>query len=177
MASLSDALAYLVLHVSGEEGISVSRLSKLLYLADWRAEITQRSRPSRVEWAHGVQGPWSKEIQNLVRKDNKHFSFSEETAGRGKKTMVHLAADCPSPILSPEEQQVLDFVIDRAGLLSWADFTSLVYSTYPVVKTVPQSALDLRVLASEYLKELSTQNKVVEPYPPKSVDSHQTFDE
>jgi hypothetical protein len=66
------------------------------------------------------------------------------------KEIIRVKDNVPDPDILADERKVLDFIIEKTARKTWADFITLVYSTYPIITQIRFSDLDLVTLAQEY---------------------------
>lgn len=145
-----QALAYIVSHYPYPSDLSKARLTKLLYLADWRMAIQSGRQITDVQWYYNHYGPYVREVEDMIRaSDEFELSPGVTPFGNSKET-VQLLGVMDWPDLTPDQIAAIDHVIDQTKNLNFTGFLNLVYSTYPVRKTIKYSYLDLSDLAREY---------------------------
>lgn len=150
MASLHDAMVYLAREYPYKSELSKARLTKMLYLADWRAAITRRRQITPLEWVFNHYGPYLPDVVEQAR-TNPDFEVRDEFTMYGSpKEVVALANPAAEERLEPWEKESLDHVIEQTKDLNWSQFIELVYSTYPILSQDRYATLDLLQLASEY---------------------------
>lgn len=150
MASLHDAMVYLAREYPYKSELSKARLTKMLYLADWRAAITNSRQITSLEWVFNHYGPY---LPDVVQEARTHPDFevrNEHTMYGSPKEVVALANPTATVDLAPWEKSALDHVIEQTKDLNWSQFIELVYSTYPIVSQDRYATLDLIELAGEY---------------------------
>jgi antitoxin SocA-like protein len=151
MASLKDAVAYLLLAYPNKADLSNGRVTKLVYLSDWRHVLVTGKQITSVEWVFDNFGPFVWDVMDTARAHPELFEINETETflGSPKRVLRCINLDY-RPRLSESEQAAIDHVIKATHTLSWEAFIKLVYSTYPVVASDRYSVLDLEVLAREY---------------------------
>lgn len=148
--SLRDAMIYLCKHYPHSHELSRGRLTKLVYLADWRSAIERGSQLTRTRWIFNHYGPYVHDVIDLAREDEAFTIESTRNAYGSSKEVVQAVGDAGYPTLTDGDKRILDFVIDSTKSKFWGDFINLVYSTYPVVTQDKYSELNLVELAKEY---------------------------
>ncbi len=148
--SLRDAMVYLCKHYPHPDELSKGRLTKLIYLADWRSAIEDGVQLTDTRWIFNHYGPYVHDIVDLAREDGAFTVEVTRNAFGSSKEVIRAASDAGYPSLTHKEKRILDFVIDSTKAKFWGDFINLVYSTYPVVTQDRYSELDLVKLAGEY---------------------------
>jgi hypothetical protein len=130
--------------------LSKARVTKMIYLADWRSALT-RGRPiTDITWTFNHYGPYVSDVVDLARRDPAFEVLLAENFYGSPMELVRLSQDDEPDTLTAEERQILDHVIEETAKLYWNDFIALVYSTYPVRTQPRYSDLDLVRLAKEY---------------------------
>lgn len=152
MTELKSVVRYLCKHYPHKNELSKARLTKMVYLADWRCALRTGDQLTNIHWKYNHYGPYVPDVVDQTR-DDPEFSIDTETTpyGNTKELVTYRGDDDGS--LDPNEYAYLDFVIDKTKSLSWDGFIKLVYSTYPIVVSDKQDDLDLPALARRYSEE------------------------
>jgi hypothetical protein len=153
MAKLKDVMAYLLLNCPDESDLSNARVTKLVYLSDWRHAITQKSQITDIRWYFDNFGPFVWDIKDTAEANPSLFLTRDSLTALGNpKLLLSIKRTDYDPMISEVEKRSIDHVIDKTKDLSWREFLRLVYSTYPIVTSSKYSELDLVEKADEYLK-------------------------
>jgi Protein of unknown function (DUF4065) len=151
MAQLRDVMAYFCIRYPFKEELSKARLTKMVYLADWRSAITRGRQLTDVEWEFSHHGPYVKDVIDLARRDSGFKVSRTENAYGDFKEVISVKAHVVNfPSLTVDDQRTLDYVIQTTSPKYWEQFMKLVYSTYPIVSRPRFAKLDLVKLAEEY---------------------------
>lgn len=153
MAELKDVIAYFCQHYPFTKELSKARLTKMVYLADWRSAVTRGSQVTGIVWQFNHFGPYVDDVVELARHDPAFRIDKGQTMYGDEKELVQLVAPLPVASLTNEDRAILDFVIDSTKNKYWDAFIRLVYSTYPIVSQPRFATLDLVALAKRYLAE------------------------
>lgn len=151
MANLRDAVAYVCDKYPYKNDLSKSRLTKLIYLADWKMSLDTGTQITPTRWYFNHFGPYVADIENLARTDDAFLIEQSANYYGRQKEIVRLRTQFV-PTLSPVEMAAADFAIEKTKNLGWDSFIKLVYSTYPVLTESKYEFLDLPKLAKEYKK-------------------------
>ena len=149
MSTLKQVMIYIVNSYKHTKSISVSRLSKTVYLADWQAALKLDRQLTNISWDMRFSGPFAREIESILTADD---DFQMQ-GGKNSVTKVQqiAAANDDTPVeLSPSELRVLDKVLRDTAQLNWNDFLNYVYATYPVKIQQRTTIIDLVAVAKEY---------------------------
>lgn len=155
MTELLPILKYLHINYSDaccECSVSMSRLVKMLYLADWKSAIDHGEPLTSVQWWIDDCGPNTNEVLNCLKDNPEHFllDFSLDEHGNIKVSVALCNTEDSIDTLSEDCRNTLDFVLSTMSRLSWTEVTRLVISTYPMITQATGSDLDLAALAKEH---------------------------
>ncbi len=156
MAILKDVVAYLCDKYPHKHELSKARLTKLVYLADWRSAITRESQLTNIDWTFNHYGPYVGDVVELTRSDADFEVKSGTTMYGDEKEVITVREDLEYPSLTADDRELLDFVIESTRKKYWAAFIRLVYSTYPIVSKPRFERLNLVELAKEYKEKEAT---------------------
>jgi len=134
------------------DDLSKTRLTKLVYLADWMSANLHGRQLTKIRWYFDHYGPYVPDVYEAVVSD--HALRIQKTIspfGNPKEVIAMNHARLNPPIhLALEDQKILDEVIEKTQNLSWNRFIEYVYSTYPVESQERYSYLDLVNLSKEF---------------------------
>lgn len=150
MATLHDVIVYLVDRYPYKDELSNARVTKMVYLADWRAAIQNREQITTVKWEFNHYGPWVPDVIETAKSDPDLEVYTGETMYGSPKKLIRTTSDAAVSHLRLWESAALDHVIEQTKDLNWSQFIELVYSTYPIVSKSRYSDLDLVALAADY---------------------------
>jgi hypothetical protein len=149
MTALRDIVAYLLKNYPHKEELSNARLTKMVYLADWRAALKLGRQLTEIDWKFNNYGPYVHDVSDLAE-DDPTFEKKYMLNFYGQpKELITLRTDY-HPAIPNEEKEVLDHVISKTSPKMWDGFIQLVYSTYPIRTQPRYSALNLVKLAEDY---------------------------
>jgi hypothetical protein len=159
MTELKDVLAYLLKKYPHKQHLSDARVTKMVYLADWRHSLTQGDQVTDIKWMYNHYGPYVKKVSKAVRNgDIFELDETKNYYGDRKKSFQIKEPDY-EPSIGTSEKAAIDHIIEETKDLNWDDFVKLVYSTYPIVDSEKYEDLDLPSLAIEY-KDSGIREKV-----------------
>ena len=132
--------------------MSDARLTKIIYLVDWKYALERNQELTGLEWIFNHYGPYVPDVVECA-KECPEISIEHGVNFYGTpKTIVKAANDTPIPELDSDVTAILDLTIDKVSRRSWDQFIQLVYSTYPVLTQPRYSTLDL-VLSHENIEK------------------------
>lgn len=148
---ISNLIKYVLKNYPYKSELSASRLTKMLYLADWKSAIEQSRQLTDAKWHFNHYGPYVDNFINIAKEDEDIKVVSTQTMFGGNKQQIELSGNFKGNIdLEDSDKQILDFVISSTKAKNYEEFIKLVYSTYPVVSSSRYSDLDLVKMAKEY---------------------------
>lgn len=157
MPKLDDVMAYFCTHYPHKDELSKARLTKMVFLADWKMVLTAKKQITPLVWTFNHYGPYLEEVKTTALAHPDRFTVSNTTNmyGYPKEVIGLVREESVSDSLSRTEIDALDHVIDQTKDLTWAPFIKLVYSTYPIATQPRHTNLDLVGLGKKYERELA----------------------
>ena len=153
MAELQEVMAYLCDKYPIKSELSKARLTKMIYLGDWRMALTEKRQITNLVWIFNHYGPYLKDVPNEAER-NPRFEIRHDTNFYGStKEIIRLRMEPKAYKLLRSERAALDHVIEQTKPLTWQPFINLVYSTYPIATQPRYQELDLVALAKSYRKQ------------------------
>jgi hypothetical protein len=151
MANLKDIMVYIIKKYPLKSDLSNAKLTKMIYLADWRHAITYGRQISGIKWYFDNYGPFVWDIKDQALNDSELFIVEEVLNAYGSpKVIISMKEIQYEPEISNEEANSIDHVIETTKKLNWDQFIRLVYSTYPIISSEKYTYLDLSTKAKEY---------------------------
>lgn len=144
MAKISDVAAYLCDHYPHKSELSKTRLTKLVYLGDWKAAQKLGRQITGIKWYFHNYGPYVPDVVEGVKSDPRFDVTTSVNHYGDSKMEISLVEGSKSSVgLSKEEQAILDEVIAETSPLYWNAFIKHVYETPPIEKSNRYRSLDL----------------------------------
>jgi len=154
-----NIIKYLLKEYPHKAELSASRLTKMIYLMDWKSSIDNGAQITNAKWHFDHYGPYVDDFVRLAREDKGISIESASNFYGGKKQLFKLSDTFDGKVeITPEQKKIADFVIDATKQKNYEDFIQLVYSTYPVISSDRYTDLDLVIMANKY-KEILGQKK------------------
>lgn len=151
MSKLADAIVYFCENYPHKHELSKARLTKMIYLADWRSSIEHQRQLTDLTWVFNHYGPYLDDVVDTARHTpGVTVSSTQNMYGSPKVIVERDSGPLPPSKLTKADKAILDGVIKQTEALYWNDFIKLVYSTYPIVTQPRYQDLDLPALASAY---------------------------
>ena len=157
MTELVDVISYLVQNYPHKSELSKARLTKMVYLSDWKFSVDNNKQMTQLNWFFDNYGPFVWDVIDAINESPNLFTVEETKNSFGaEKSLIILKNQNHNPKISASEKQVLDFVIESTKRLNWNEFINLVYSTYPILTSKRYTNLNLPNLAVEYKKKIKS---------------------
>lgn len=153
MADLRDVMAYLCEHYPHKEELSKARLTKMVYLADWKSAIDQDRPMTEITWVFNHYGPYVDDVVQEAEEDPAFVVKGTQNIYGDPKSIIECEGSREYPSLSNEDKRILDSIIESSKKKTWNEFIRLVYSTYPVMTQDRFSEFDLVDLARRYAND------------------------
>lgn len=147
MARLQDVLTYLFKNLGDRNDLNPRRMTRILYLLDWKAAIELGSQITDVKWKIVDFEPTIdlNSVKDLVYYvEHKDQSFIMEFLDFFNKLSRE------EQRLSREEQSIINFVVSITAKKKDEELAHLVYSTFPAFTQDETDKIDLPDLAKKY---------------------------
>lgn len=150
MAKIKDVAAYICAKYPHKDELSKARVTKLVYLADWKSAQKKKKQLTKIEWYFHNYGPYVDAVIDSALKDSRFNIVSTSTMYGDSKTLLTIKSDANfEKGLSEEERKIIDSVISDTKNLYWDSFIKHVYDTYPIRVTDRHKTLNLVALAKQ----------------------------
>lgn len=151
MATVRDAVAYLIANYPHKDELSKARLTKMVYLADWKAALDHGKQITDIDWRFHHFGPYVDDVYRVAQEDPAFSVKSERNFYGNLKERIELINPPQTLVdLHQWEKDILMHVINQTKPLNWDSFIKLVYSTYPILSGTRGGKLNLIEAARAY---------------------------
>jgi hypothetical protein len=165
-AIVEDMTAYICERYPHRQELSDGRVTKMIYLADWKSALERHQQITNIQWTFNNYGPY---VDDVIRTVSAAPAFEvmlgTNVFGRPKKTIqLREGYHYREGSLGREATEILDFVINTTKGLYWQGFIDLVYATYPIATQPRHTKLDLIALAreySDYMRQFESEQQVL----------------
>ena len=162
MVNLIDIISYILKFYPYKNELSNARLTKMIYLMDWRFAFDHGKQITNIKWYYDNYGHFDHDIKNAINYKEKIKKIIMYTIYGNKKTLFSLKNnDIKFDNLSEDIISTINIIIEKTKNLSWEQFINFIYSTYPIVTSERYTFLDLVKKAEEYKKELEEEKKQI----------------
>lgn len=159
---LAQAVGYICNNYPHKEELSNARVTKMIYLADWRSSVQYGRQITEIEWTFNHYGPYVDDVIDVAYMVDWLDVRSTSNMYGSPKRIIAASKKAPIDLLTREGLHVLDYVISVTAPKYWKDFMKLVYSTYPIVTEPRYTVLDLPQLANDYKARLEVTDALAE---------------
>lgn len=154
MTNLEILIRYILLNYPNIGELSKPRLVKLIYLIDWKYTIENGKQFTNINWYFNHYGPYVNDIIDLMRDQPNVFQVKSYNNQYEGITDKFLLLDKSPVSLTSEVKNITDLFIDYTYKLTWSNFISLVYSSYPIKTSLKYTNLDLVKMSIEFKKNI-----------------------
>ncbi|MDR2169645.1 MAG: SocA family protein [Planctomycetaceae bacterium] len=155
---LTDIIIYICMNYPHKDDLSDARLTKMIYLADWKYALKYEQKLTNIEWVFNHYGPYVADVIKCAENcQDISIEYSKNTFN-SPKTIIKINKNSKIPNLNKNITETLDFIIEKAQKRNWKQFIQLVYSTYPILTQERYTKLDLVKLAKEYQDKIQKEN-------------------
>lgn len=149
--ALKHVIRYLLKNYPYKDELSKTRLTKMVYLADWFSVKKYGRQLTDIKWYFDHYGPYVSDVFDAAERDKKIHFRNDYSAFGTPKLIFTLTTDQKLGLdnLSNGEIEILDEVIQETKYLNWSEFIDYVYSTYPIKSQRRYNFLNLVELANE----------------------------
>lgn len=149
MSVIESIVAYLCIHYPYANELSKTRLTKLVYLADWFSALVDEQQMTDIDWIFNHYGPYVDDVINVVSSNsNFDIEYSENLYGMERTTISYHGKENEIN-LTKRQMDIIDVVINKTSSMYFNDFIKYIYSTYPIVESARYAHLNLVELARE----------------------------
>lgn len=155
MVNLIDIILYILKFYPHKDELSNARLTKMIYLADWRSAYDYGKQITNIEWYFDNYGPFVHDVEKTIEEHSDKIATVLTRNIFGKKKILYKLIDANTNITLPQNvDQIVSTIIDLTKGLYWDQFINFVYSTYPIVTSERYTYLNLVGKAKSYKKQL-----------------------
>jgi uncharacterized phage-associated protein len=151
MVKIKHIVRYFVEHYPHKIELSKTRLTKMVYLADWYSALKYDKQLTDIQWYFDHYGPYVVDVYDAVKSDQRIEIINDVNRYGSSKQVIRLKEShfdfLYTNRLDEASRNILNEVIEDTKMLYWSDFISFVYSTYPIKYSPRYTKLNLRELA------------------------------
>src|SRR4051794_16153427 len=131
MVDLRDALIYVCNQYPPKLSLPITRLTQVVYLADWRCSIAYGHTLTRVKWFINEQGVYTTDIAAGIQSDPTFSIVCSRRLFRIVRRRVTVRHDAELKFLSKKDAEILSAVMRTSATRSSTGFLRIIDSTYP----------------------------------------------
>lgn len=152
-AELRDIVRYICAAYPHSSDLSNARLTKIVYLADWRAALAGLGQISNIRWIFNNYGPWVPDVYEAAKNDPLLEVNAQQNYYGSDKRLIRKRPDAQiniDTLLDTTSRAVLDSVFADTQDMYFGQFIDYVYDTPPVKGSHRKGTLDLAEFAKNY---------------------------
>jgi hypothetical protein len=150
---LADVVAYLCAKYPHKSELSNARLTKLVYLADWKSVQDSGRQITDIDWVFNNYGPWVPDVVEAAEADRRFETHRDVNAYGSPRLTVTVDSDVAAnadSLVDGRTANVLDLVMAETQGMYFNPFIRYVYSTLPVRVTPKGYPLPLASLREQH---------------------------
>lgn len=152
--NLKDIMLYICKNYPHKNELSNARLTKMIYLADWKNVLKNKEQISNIKWIFNHYGPFVNDVLEEAYNNPDIFNVTSEPNMYGHiKQVINCCKEIEidlNKIFPVDIKNNLDIIIDKTKTKSWNQFIQYVYSTYPVLTSEKGTELNLIEIEKKY---------------------------
>jgi hypothetical protein len=150
MPRIKDVTAYICATYPNKHELSKTRVTKLVYLADWKSAQRNKKQLTKIQWYFHNFGPYVDAVIESAKKDRRFEITSTSNLYGDAKTLFTIREGEDYKLgLSLSDMELIDEVIGETSKLYWDSFIKHVYDTFPIRATNRHQDLNLISLAKQ----------------------------
>lgn len=152
VALVRDVVRRIVSEYPFPDELTQTRLTKLVYLADWVMATKESRQMTDIHWYFDHYGPYVPDVFQAASKDKALTISSGQSPFGNPREVIRVAKPADkieTPTLTRDDETVIALVIKKIKDMTWNEFLSFVYSTKPVQLSERYSFLDLVAAAKQ----------------------------
>lgn len=157
--NLVNIVAYILKNYPDKNDLSKARVTKMVYLVDWRAAFDLGSQATNIQWYFDNYGPFVYTVNDMVNDMSIFGKIKTNNLYGSSKTLYKLVDQSYVINLCDDLTKIIDTVIEKTKDMSWTTFINFIYSTYPIVTSNRYTNLNLIEKAEQYKKELENETQ------------------
>ena len=159
--NLKDIMLYICKNYPHKNELSNARLTKMIYLADWKNVLKNKEQISDIKWIFNHYGPFVNDVMEEACNNPQFFCVTSEPNMYGHiKQVINCCNNTENNLdeIFPDDiKNSLDIIIEKTKSKTWNQFIQYVYSTYPVLTSEKGTVLNLIEIEKKYRE---TQNNI-----------------
>ncbi|WP_329469636.1 Panacea domain-containing protein [Exiguobacterium sp. 9-2] len=157
MLKIKQILRYFAENYPYKSELSKTRITKMVFLADWYSCLSTGKQLTSIEWYFDHYGPYVSDVFEAAKKDRRLQVKQEVNSFGTLKEVVSLRDDIffyyDNRKIEGITKSILDQVIDDTMNMNWTEFINYIYSSYPIKSSKKYLYLDLEALSAECSKK------------------------
>ncbi|WP_312593976.1 Panacea domain-containing protein [Comamonas terrigena] len=145
--NLEKLIIYICQNYPHPRELSKARLTKIVYLADWKSCQKNGHQLTDIVWYFDNFGPYVDDIVNEARLSGSLRVELEKNIYGNTKERISLSSDIEKIKINEIYAEIVDEVIEETRDLYWEDFIRYVYRTEPIRTSERYSTLNLEKIS------------------------------
>lgn len=142
MVKLIDIILYILKNYPHKNELSNARLTKMIYLIDWRSAFDNGKQITNIKWYFDNYGPFVHDVEEEIVNHQELIHIVETKNIFGKRKKLYRLVDDNVKLSIPTDiENIISTTISVTKGFYWQQFINFIYSTYPIVTSERYSLL------------------------------------
>ncbi len=160
MVKLIDIILYILKNYPHKNELSNARLTKMIYLIDWRSAFDNGKQITNIKWYFDNYGPFVHDVEEEIVNHPELIHIVETKNIFGKRKKLYRLVDDNIKLSIPTDiENIINTTISVTKGFYWQQFINFIYSTYPIVTSERYTYLNLIEKAKAYKKQIQDETE------------------
>ena len=160
MVKLIDIILYILKNYPHKNELSNARLTKMIYLIDWRSAFDNGKQITNIKWYFDNYGPFVHDVEEEIVNHPELIHIVETKNIFGKRKKLYRLVDDNVKLSIPTDiENIINTTISVRKGFYWLQFINFIYSTYPIVTSERYTYLNLIEKAKAYKKQIQDETE------------------
>ncbi len=160
MVKLIDIILYILKNYPHKNELSNARLTKMIYLIDWRSAFDNGKQITNIKWYFDNYGPFVHDVEEEIVNHPELIHIVETKNIFGKRKKLYRLVDDNVKLSIPTDiEKIINTTISVTKGFYWQQFINFIYSTYPIVTSERYTYLNLIEKAKAYKKQIQDETE------------------
>ncbi len=160
MVKLIDIILYILKNYPHKNELSNARLTKMIYLIDWRSAFDNGKQITNIKWYFDNYGPFVHDVEEEIVNHPELIHIVETKNIFGKRKKLYRLVDDNVKLSIPTDiENIINTTISVTKGFYWQQFINFIYSTYPIVTSERYTYLNLIEKAKAYKKQIQDETE------------------
>lgn len=152
-SKLKQMLTYFITYSKSPSTLTSSKLTRLVYLADWLHYSKKGVQVTEIKWQFNGYAPHVSDVNTILTNDSNYIFTTVYDAYGNSKEVVKLKSYQPIDDLELDDLETLKNTLEITDNLNWLELTRIINNTAPVkFQDIDENYLDFDRVSSISVK-------------------------